>query len=79
MMAVQIEKNVPLPGSGAGRPSKYPFADMEVGDSFLVAEGPSSGHLGYNARNAAKNFGVRHGMKFSVKQTEGGVRIWRIE
>jgi len=32
-----IEKNVPIPQITRGPATKYPFADMEVNDSFFVA------------------------------------------
>lgn len=37
-MSYEILKDIPMPGrrSVGGRESKYPFADMEVGDSFIV-------------------------------------------
>lgn len=34
-MSYPIEKNIPLPPSRRGRPWKYPFPTMEIGDSFL--------------------------------------------
>lgn len=41
---MEIKKGVPIPKSrfgagGAGRPSRYPFAQMEVGDCFDVLVG----------------------------------------
>ena len=36
-MSIQIVKGIPLPSPvRAGRPPKYKFDDMEVGDSFKV-------------------------------------------
>ena len=36
-MSIKIEKNIPLPGPvHAGRPPKYKFDEMDVGDSFKV-------------------------------------------
>ena len=74
---MKIEKNIPIPES-AGE-SKYPFKDMEVGDSVFVEGQTSQGA----AMMSAKNIERRYGVKFSArKRTEDGVdgvRIWRIE
>ena len=36
-MAITIEKGIPVPPkSVGGRPSKYPFGEMKVGDSFAI-------------------------------------------
>ena len=69
-MSFKIEKSVPTPVSeGRGRPMKYPWPDMAVGDSILF---PTD--RGYRA---AFSYGKRHGKKF-VMRTEGGkVRVWR--
>ena len=69
-MSYEIEKGVEL----TPRRSKYPFSDMEVGDSFLVDE--SGNHAA--ARNAATGYGQRHDMKFSSRTTVAGLRIWRV-
>jgi len=58
---------------GRGRPNKYPFGEMEVGDSFPVPEGD-----GFRSRCAASAYGKRYSMKFSVRKYEGGYRCWRV-
>lgn len=70
---MKIEKNIPIPERGWKR--KYPFGNMDIGDSFLVdADGSNK------AISAAKMYGMRHGLKFtSKKQDDGCARIWRIE
>lgn len=74
----QIESGVPLPprhsGRG-GRPIKYGFDRMQVGDSIFVPEQGSDGGACVSARDYAK----RHGLRFSTQQENGGVRIWRAE
>ena len=66
-----IEKDVPIT---RGKPkTKYPFGKMVVGDSFAVATNDK-------VTPAASNFGIRHGMKFSIlKQEDGTYRVWRME
>lgn len=68
----KIEKNVPvIGGSGPGRNPKYPFRDMEVGDSFAFSDDVYS-------KIAAASFahGVKYGVKFSVSKVHG--RCWRV-
>lgn len=72
-----IDKNVPAPaGSGRrGAPAKYPFSEMEFGDSFEVDSTKSQ-----SVRTSAAQFGRRTGRKFSVKQAGPGKhRCWRVE
>lgn len=64
-----------IPRSGAGRPAKYPFSTMNVGDTAFF-EGQDSSGL---AAKAARHLGHRKGWKFSARNVEGGVRIWRTE
>jgi hypothetical protein len=86
-MTIEIEKDVPIPTAcGRGRPTKYPFAEMEVGDSFAVPlAGESYGrHSGDKAaaslsRNS-HTYGKKHGKTFTVRQLndEGVARVWRV-
>lgn len=66
MNQLPIDKNVPLP-------KRYPFADMQVGDSFLVPA-----HIKRQSVSvAAKRYGERHGMKFTTRLTpERDLRCW---
>ena len=70
-----IEKNVPLvQKNGAGRKPKYPFSQMEVGDSFMVPGGNLK-----TMQSTARIAGLRLGRKFKAQEQEGGVRVWRVE
>ena len=80
-MAYKIEKDVPLcrPSS---KLNKYPFDQMEVGDSFLVpyAEAKSA-RMAALTRNAGQYKKLpkyitvqRH---FVTRTVDGGMRIWR--
>lgn len=63
--AFQIEKDTPLPASTR----KYPFPDMEVGDSLT---GPKV------MATSAHAWGRVNGVKFITRtQPDGTVRIWR--
>lgn len=72
-MTIAIDKGVPMPAKSTGRPSIYPFKNMEVGDSFYVA-GRSPRLMGGAITGAKKS----NGFDF-VSRAEGeGTRIWRI-
>ena len=68
----KIEKDVALPKHA--RTSKYPFADMEIGDSFAAPNSTRQG-LYTAAYNWAKAEGA--GKKFIVREEGKGARIWR--
>lgn len=53
---------------------QYPFAEMEVGDSFAVEQGKAAGR----AKNAARTFSSRKGVKFATFRDGAGWRIVRI-
>lgn len=70
-MSYKIEKDVPFPEDSTGQ---YPFADMEVGDSFFAAD-----KTAVQLSNAASHWRKRKGWKFKTRTEEGGARIWRKE
>ena len=70
-----IDKDVPLPPDEPRREPKYPFAKMEVGDSFY-AYGVTRGSL----TSAAKYAGAKLGFTFICRADgEDGARCWRTE
>lgn len=71
---MNIDRNVPLPL--AREKTKYPFNDLLIGDSFLVAWPFAHPH---NVRCAAQYHQRRTGKKFTTKSTDDGVRVWRVE
>lgn len=73
-MKTQIDKNIPPPTSGGLR-AQYPFAEMDVGNSFRV-EGLVKG---MHARNEAYKYGRTTGKKFTGRTDGDGIRIWRIK
>lgn len=70
-MDFKIEKNIPAPKKG--RPPRYPFREMAIGDSFSFP----AGDVG-KVRSAATWNGKRSEMKFTVRICDGAGRIWRI-
>lgn len=70
-MTIKIEKNIPISEHGN---RKYPFREMEVGDSFFVPDckpskinGPAQGFMRRNPE-----------VKFTIRREGTGYRCWRI-
>lgn len=73
----KIDKNIPIPPkSYSGRVAKYPTAQLEVGESFMIpnSELSSSKHKG-----GIYNVSAKTGRKFTTRTYPEGVRIWRVE
>lgn len=68
MSDVIIDKNIAMPKGG--RRSKYPWREMEVGDSFFLPKATVSMGAA-NDRYAPT--------KFIMRKVDGGHRVWRIE
>lgn len=73
MSAYEIDNDVPVPTTR----SKYPFDEMEVGDSFFVSGGSK---LTLRKMRSASNWATKKfpDTKYSVRAVENGVRIWRV-
>lgn len=68
----KVEKGIAIPKKDSrGRPSKYPFSIMEVGDSFEV-------NSAAKVAPAASVHGKKYGKKFIVKRHGDAYRCWRI-
>lgn len=71
----KIQKNIPIPAKKPqGRKQVYPFARMEVGDSFVVPLSKSKS-LASSINKYAKSLG----MKFTRRVLGKEVRVWRIQ
>lgn len=75
MSEFKIEKNVEFPRNPA---SKYPFLDMEIGDSFFVSVDREC-EKSYTGQRITNSGRMVTGYKFSYRKVEGGVRIWRVK
>lgn len=74
-MEILIEKDVPIPPLQAFRKSKYPFAEMQVGDSFVFTKTGSSWAGIYTAMKGAQD---QYGIKLTSRQIgDHQRRIWR--
>lgn len=73
----KIDKNIPIPTK-----SNYPFAEMEIGDSFEIDVGEKTTlYISTIVSGAARRFCEKHPLfKFSLRTiNEKHIRVWRIE
>ena len=78
MTEIKIEKGIPMPPRKRGRPSKYPWVEFEINESFFV---PANGMpLNRVQQRMNPSRFVSFGRKFTSRQIpeEDGVRVWRI-
>lgn len=71
-----VDKGIPCPTAGIGI-AKYPWATMEVGDSFFVPGDPRV--LALRLQAAASKERTRTGKRYTGRRQVDGVRIWRAE
>jgi hypothetical protein len=74
-MTYEIEKGIPVsPIKGKKKPEKYPFSQMEPGDSFLVlADEKNRTRL----RESIYYEASRSKIKIRIRSVESGLRVWR--
>ncbi len=71
---MQIEKNIPIPPRKHGN-LRYPWREMEVGDSFLV-----TGKIAKNFSGQCSSASyIYKPKKFICAPVDNGVRVWRTE
>lgn len=69
MEDIKIDKGIPVPGPRY----RWPFAKMEVGDSFTVGKGAAT-----DLRNGASRWKARHpGWEYLTRKEGDRVRFWR--
>jgi hypothetical protein len=73
---IEVQKGVPMPAdrNGNTRKGKYPWKQMEVGDSFFVPN-KSTSAFGANIVVAKRSTGFN----FVSRNENDGVRVWRVE
>jgi hypothetical protein len=71
---IEIEKGIPFLARKRAAEPKYPFEGMEVGASFFVA---AKERKAVANKLASATYGHKP-KKFSVRQVDGGVRVWRV-
>lgn len=78
---IKLEKGVPIPESPKSFASKYPWGQMEVGDSFLIPQIDNEPIQSTRERaSKAVSYAKRHkNINFCTRKVDGGIRVWRIE
>lgn len=87
---IKIEKDIPIPRGRMGRPFKYPFKELEIGDSFFVPLKKTENkalklkylqtRLVAAGSDVIKNHFKDRKFKTSmIKEPIAGVRVWRIK
>jgi len=74
MTRTSIEIGVPMPPK---RSHRYPWADLAIEDSFFVP-GDDLNALQRKMTRLAAYQKKTHGRCYTVRQVEGGVRVWRV-
>lgn len=75
----ELEKGIPITEKSIGRHlKKYPFTEMEVGDSFFVSVDGDALALRRKQLSLCGAALRNKPMKFTTRVVDGGVRIWRI-
>ena len=83
---ITIDIGIPLPEDRRSN-TKYPFGNMEVGDSFFVqvAAGDNGDRLKNRLSQASRTFGKRQDperkyiLRTRLENEISGVRVWRTE
>jgi hypothetical protein len=69
----KIDKNIPVPKHGRLN-YRYPFEEMEPGDSFLVEDASKGQRVANRVRASASH----RGYQVTVVRVSGGWRCWMI-
>lgn len=81
---MKIDRNIPLPAARrtpAGYNSKYPFAKLALGDSFLVplpADPKKAKYKRTIIANLMRYHARKRGAKYASRRLADGLRVWRI-
>jgi hypothetical protein len=77
---IEIERGISVPPPGRlDRVSKYPFADMQVDDSFFVPEGKAANIQAclFRFKNSPHGAGKKFTVRSLTESNVEGVRVWR--
>lgn len=83
-MSIAIESGVKIPEfvDGRGRKEKYPFSELEVGDSFFVPDSTFESETALKRLRStvsSANSRFKGERKFIVRGEDDGARVWRVE
>lgn len=81
---IKVEKNIPIPHTRrSGAIDRYPFDQLEPGDSFLIPL-HLTGEKEADNKTKLRSTGVvsyathKYKHKYATRLVEGGRRVWRI-
>lgn len=76
MRAIRVDKHIPLPNriGGSGRPARYPWKNMNVGDSFVFPKEVKRS----TAQSLTYKTGKTNGRRFAIRTVAEGIRCWRL-
>jgi hypothetical protein len=78
-MKILVQKNIPLESTRETK-SKYPFHEMEVGDSFFIkCDKETMTSKRSTVLSSSVYYGKSSGKKFKSRSYPDGFRIWRIK
>lgn len=74
-------QTVTIPEKTIGRPMKYDWANMEIGNSryFQLSYGEEFNNLRSKLNGSIRNFIKDSGKQFSSRKEDHGIRVWRIK
>ena len=70
---VKVDKGITMPRKHSGRPCKYPWCTMHVGDSFFITTNQK------RISNTVKGTAAYAPKRFSQRKVAGGFRVWRVK
>jgi hypothetical protein len=73
---IKVDKGIPIPEPAQGQRSRYPWAELKVGDSFFAPKSTTASAASF--RSGIAKHAKQRGMKFTARLVEGGVRVWRV-
>lgn len=77
--AYKVESGIPMPSRKAHN-AKFPFKEMQVGDSFLVPfDGEDEGTVRSRIASNCTHQKRRIGRQYATRKVDGGIRVWRVK
>jgi hypothetical protein len=67
---IQVQRGIPIPPKRQGRPDKFPWAVLQINDSFFVPDTKTFAHFYRRTKKL--------GIKITCRRIGNGVRVWRI-
>ncbi len=78
---LKVDKGLPIPSNiipGKGGKKKYPFEEMEYGDSFFTNTPYRTIHSAVSSRHSRKDNPKRYTVRKTTENGVVGFRVWRI-